>query len=891
MARVPSLEDLLLEVSHGLGLARPQSKKIHRFKDLSLPIAQHHDLVEELVDGIAAALSLDEPACRYAFHGLADWANFNKLIELNTWTGAANERQVLWHLLAYVYVPGFARRLAFWSFAGVQADRLIDAGMPGGDFWFLPSWEKGTGEYRTPIRKVADWLLDLLGDQSLEDRIGSLGQGKDVVRKVQTWRLEGRIPKSNNAIEKLFAEGEELQFRGAFDPDLTGGLSANFDAAIQFIVERRLNPSALAGEIPMSEALIESLLHGGRDPEEREALIRLLLVRYGKPKMSIVRQRFRVARLAQDGYQRLVKFLCPGVDPSGADGQKNKVVQLIALFQTVYNLTIQSCLNGDKEEEQDRWFESKLSPLDKADLLMSIVPSVPGNVRYQYVAERLNHRFSELEPDSPLEDLIATPELMLKVQRRRASSLRTQTAEEESCASVLEQMRRGSPWRAIQTVESFAVIRRILGSDGLPARIRQMVLQRMSELAQTDRQRVEVIVAETHWALADRTKESGSSVQAQVEEALGQAEPFLNLAPEWKPQVFNLLARHCVMQGQFEEALEWFTSAFNESLKWGVGQFVGELARDAFAVDLVLHGFDPEKQEHFYRQMIAFGFFEETVPPIEDAAPAIEEYFWSNLYRPYGDSDRRRQGAKDSMADVAERGWLLAIEGNSEKFQHWLKESRPALRKQEKVTLRKNSVLLYWFKVAMPYEGALKTNCELLNFRMRFEAAVSALIETYPHQAMMVDFKKQTPLILAADHGWVRLVEALLPHSDMNAQDYLGRTALHAAAARRSEKSVSILLVGDPDVSLVTKDEKHSVLHTAVRVGCVECVRKIVDEFPGLLYQENADGLTPASLARNSASNIDELNTLLVSNNRKQVCHSDFSSIIEILESAENVVR
>jgi ankyrin repeat protein len=155
----------------------------------------------------------------------------------------------------------------------------------------------------------------------------------------------------------------------------------------------------------------------------------------------------------------------------------------------------------------------------------------------------------------------------------------------------------------------------------------------------------------------------------------------------------------------------------------------------------------------------------------------------------------------------------------------------------------------------------------------------------------MVDFKKQTPLILASDHGWDRLVEVLLPHSDMNAQDYLGRTALHAAVARRSEKCVSILLVSDPDVSLVTKDEKHSVLHTAVQVGCVECVRKIVDEFPGLLFQENADGLTPALLARDSTSNIDELNAILVSNNRKQVCHSDFRSIIEILESAEDFVR
>lgn len=341
MARIPSLEDLLLEVNQALGLERPQSKAIYRFKDLSLPIERHQDMVDDLIDGISAALALDERANQDARFGLAEWASFNNRIACNTFTGAASERQVLWHLLAYVYVPGFARRLAFWSFAGVQADRLIDAGMPGGDFWFLPSWEEETGVYRTPIRKVFDWLLDLLGDQSLRDGIGILGDDKDVIRKIQEWRLAGRIPKNYDSIESLFAEGAALQFQGAFDPCLKDDLSANFDVAIQFVKERRLSPSALAGEIPMSEARIESLLQGNSDPEERETLVRLLLVRYGKPNMSIIRQRFRVARLAQDGYQRLVRFLCPGVDPARANGHENKVVQLVALFQSIYNLTIQ----------------------------------------------------------------------------------------------------------------------------------------------------------------------------------------------------------------------------------------------------------------------------------------------------------------------------------------------------------------------------------------------------------------------------------------------------------------------------------------------------------------------------------------------------------------------
>src|SRR3546814_14095324 len=92
--------------------------------------------------------------------------------------------------------------------------------------------------------------------------------------------------------------------------------------------------------------------------------------------MSFIRRRLQVARLMQDSYTRLLKFLCPGVAPDCADPARNKLLQLTTLFGTIYNLTIEAWQHGITYEEQDAWFEARLVPWAKADLLLSILTSL-----------------------------------------------------------------------------------------------------------------------------------------------------------------------------------------------------------------------------------------------------------------------------------------------------------------------------------------------------------------------------------------------------------------------------------------------------------------------------------------------------------------------------------
>src|SRR3546814_18782826 len=120
----------------------------------------------------------------------------------------------------------------------------------------------------------------------------------------------------------------------------------------------------------------------------------------------------------QDSYTRLLKFLRPGVAPDCADPARNKLLQLTTLFGTIYNLTIEAWQHGTTYEEQDAWFEARLAPWDKADLLLSILPSLNASLTHGFLAERLTRIFMTLTPESPLPDLVSLSEEDAKADRK-----------------------------------------------------------------------------------------------------------------------------------------------------------------------------------------------------------------------------------------------------------------------------------------------------------------------------------------------------------------------------------------------------------------------------------------------------------------------------------------
>jgi len=906
MARIPSFEEALLEINQSLGLERPPSKYIYQFADLGLPLEKHREMGGEMLDSILSALDLDEQARRDIACKINEWADFHKALELKTWTGNASQQQVLWHLLAYSYVPGLARRIAFWSLAGDEAGRPFDAGMPGGKFWFLPFVNRENNQIDLPVRQAVEWLLDLLGQQPLEQAFQGLEreeQGKlvnaNALRKLQGWRLEGRLPNSAKEINELFHDDAKLDFRGTF-PDKAVTDKPPFEDALAFIQRKGLDANTLCEQIPMTAERLEPVLNGAASAEEQQEFLRLISIRYAQPTMRLLRQRFTVARMVQDGYLRLVQALFgKEVKATCADPAKNKLLQLIGLSQYVYNLTIAAWQNGISFDEQDAWFEAQMPWWGKADLMLSIVPSLNKGqgTAYLKLAERLTRKFAALSPESPLEDMFPLGvDEMESIDETRRRFLKNDLEEDLRLQKLIERVRVASPWRALQAEESYWVVSQFVQTEGWPAKVRDMALKRLRELAATPGQTVGAILIELGFLLNGEPKERPRDVQQRVQSLLDEAEASPGYE-EWKAPLLRFRAKHRLMQNDFAGASEGFKAALKACSERGFGELRGEIARDAFAVEVAENGLEPKKQEKYYRNMIDYGMFPDGMGSFEDTAVWCEEFFWTDLYRPYPSLQRKENPATQDYQALLGETFGLIKTADWDGLRGWMQRHAKVFRKSNLKESRRNSVLLSWLKLLHTAEDNLP--------RVRFNAdwriargagvveqhlkhwwqAIALLVEAWPEQAKIADFKGQTPLMLVADRGNAKLTQFLAPLSDVDAQDFAGRTALHAAVSGRSPECVALVLDRNPDVAKVTEGEGNSPLHTAVRFGVPESVRLILDEFPGLASKANAKGQTPLQMADDILENLPAWVAAMKAENRRTGTKEDFKTIIAVLNS------
>ncbi|MBH2018268.1 MAG: ankyrin repeat domain-containing protein [Burkholderiales bacterium] len=914
MALLPSFENILLEVHQSLGLERDARKK--KFAAQGMRLEHHIEMTREMLHAVFKSLDMDEQACRDAMTNCLEWANFHKNLELKTWTGNASGQQVLWHFLAYAYVPWLARRLAFWDLAGQQRGIPFDAGMPGGEFWFLPLWDRVNGTLTLPVPQVIDWLLDLLDAPSLQGLDKVLGKktvrenpDSNLVRTLQNWR-KGTGPQSAEKIEELFPEDAPLNFAGVFLRDESLTLEAQFQAAVALVLRKGLITETLRHQIPMSAKRLEPVLNGNAPEDEKQEFVRLIALRYARPCMHVIRQRLRVARMAQDGYKRLLKTLCgENIEPGCADPAQNKLLQLIPLFQSIYNLTIGAYQNAGTVEEEDAWFEARLAPWDKADLLLSIVPS-RKETAYLELAQRLTRKFMAINADSPLEDLVALGEPgepgeigemgadAKAVIERRCLSLQQELEEDLRLIGLIEKVRRASPWRALEAEPSYWVLSQFAHEKTVSPNARAMAIKRMRELATTPGQAVGPLVLELSFLLNGEPKQRPKDIQQRVQSSLDEAEANSQGYEEWKAPLLRLRAKHRLMQNDFKGASKDFKDALAACSERGFGAVRGEIARDGWATAIAVEGFMPWSHEPYYRSMLWFDIFPDGQVSFEDAAMLCEDFFWTDLYHPYPGFEREERLTKDVLETVLGETFGLIEEANWEGLQLWMKRHAKKLRKANFKDARCDSVLLLWLKMLHTAEKNLpaikadlplhlvepfkQVESHILNRRK----AIELLIQAWPEQAKIADFKGQTPLMLAADNGNAQLTGLLAPLSDVDAQDHVGRTALHSSVSGRSPECVTIVLERKPGVVKVTKDEQNTALHTAVRFGQPESVRLILEYSPSLALQPNISGDTPLKMAKDLLEDLPGWQAHMRRQNRRTGEKADFEAIIFQLEVA-----
>jgi len=907
MAHLPSFEEILSEVHSRLGLKALPNKR--RFTGYELEVDRHVDRAQQLLQDIFDALVLDDRARRDATHITEKLAGLLKALELRTWTGNASQQQVLWHLLACLHVPMWARNLAFWSLANVEHDLPpIDAGMPGGEFWFLPTGNAETGEVNLPVPKVLEWLLDLLNElpvEMLRDAIGNKrlremeGGNEAVVRTVRNWQAGG-LPKSDNKVAEVFPDDAALIFEGAFRLDSELSPEMQFEKALEFVVHcKKLNVTQLSDQIPMKPERLRPIFERTASEDEKATFVRHVSIRYVPPTMAIIRQRLRLARLAQAGYQDLVKFLCPELQPEVEhDPRKNKVLQLISLFETIYNKTIQAWHHGNTEAEQDAWFEQQFALWDRYDLLLPILSSIDWEDRVPILAERLTRRFLSFEPEQGLEDILPMSESDLeRVLLPRIERIQRECDEDTRVEMLRQRVKSASPYRALQTEASFWVLSQFTQSEGLNEKIRQMAFNRMTEVAASPMERGRVRLLELRQLLNGDTRMWSQDSRATVQLYLDAAEADEEAWEQWKAPMLHFKAKHVLSESQLDAAEKLFKEALAACSERAFGDLRGEIARDGFAVAIVRSALNRKNHEPYYRNMLYFMEFPNGAPSFEDAATECEEFYWSTLYRPYPGLEAPEGRARENSSEAFKKTFGLIEKADWEGFKEWLGKNEKAFRNSDFKDARRSSVLmlslkwLYEFEDRLPMMRAMAppeflvalAKCEQ-HLRNRRES-IHLLLEAWPEQAKIADFKGQTPVMLAANHGDAEMVSLLVPLSEIDAQDYLGRTPLHAAVAGRSSTCLQEVLKLSPDFLKVSQNEANTAAHTAVRFGWEEGLRMILDEIPGLVLAKNSQGQTPIEMARELLENYDAWRTFMQDRKGRDLgTRRDFEAIYVLLE-------
>lgn len=901
MAHIPTFEETLLQIHQSLGLERPASKHVNKFSELGFPLERHREFTSDLLEDIFTALEMDEQAKADALQNIGEWVSFDRELAAHTWTHDASQQQVLWHLLAYSWVPGLARRLAFWSLAGAERGVPFDGGMPGGSFWFLPHWDQAGNTVRLPVAQVLDWLFDMLGDQSLEHATSALrretGERKydNALRTLQSWRLEGTTPKSTKIIDGLFHDEAQLEYRGSFRSGESLPPEERFAAALAFIRNREMPAEALAAEIPLSPSLIQAIIDGDGLTEDNDRFVHYLAIRYAPPSMRTVRQRFRVARMMQDGYERLLKFLCGrDVDAQSPDLQQNKLLALLALFHTVYNQTIASVRHGESFEEQDNWFESQFVPWDKYDLLLSIMPSARETAA-AHLGERLTRRFMALRTDAPLQELVPIGGVnqASSVVAERIQMLKAETDEDAKVRQLISTVRRSSSWRALQAEQSYFVVSQLARAGELPSKVREMAVNRMSELATTPAQLAGARLCELCDLLLCPAAAAPPDARARVEHLLVGVETSEGYET-WKAPFLRLRARHRLMQNDLDGACRDFRSSLDASLERNYGALRFEIAREGLATEIARSGLVPRSQEIYFRHLAQAPMSSLEAPSFEDTAVVCEDFFWSDLYRPYRDIKPMTGQLTDDLKSLLTQAIDLIAEGDLAGLKVWLVRHETKFRTNQMKDARRDTLLLLLMKKMFGFKQLYRMQTLHAGMRpdgripllMELRGAIRILVELWPDQALIADFKRQTPLMLAADDGDAEMTKLLAGISDVNVQDYIGRTALHAAVSGNSADCVGAILEQNPDVGKVTHDEGQTVLHTAVRFGNLKAVTLILDAFPCRAESKNAAGITPLEMARDLTTNLNQWDASMRARNRHIGSSTDFQRIILLLESA-----
>ncbi|HIF9328911.1 TPA: ankyrin repeat domain-containing protein [Photobacterium damselae] len=893
MAIFPTFESVLLQIAKAFSAnGQMTSKSKSKFKYVEMTMDNLSNTWESILSDIADALGLDEKAKMDFISNVASDYQIHKRVELGVYSSKASQRKIVWHYLARVIIPALARHSVFW-----QIESKMDAGMPGGRFWYLPAVDSTIEpkQLLLPIPQVLSWLIDLIQDthesiaSNLEKDLKIHDGHGTVLKNLYNWKNAKSTPEVSS-INNLFPDEVNIQFYGCFDPDEK---SSQFEQALGFIEKKGLSYDDLQHEIDINCKDLRRILRSECSAAEQQDFVRKLKVRYQAPSSKVIRMRLLIARAIQEGYQQLVKFLTPKVDKLSFDLNENKTLQLVELYNYVYNLTfyahIQKGFLGQYAE--NKYFEEQLPSFFRYDLLRLFTSDNEHDIPWSTL-DRINSIFSRFGEEDILDNIFPTSE-------NESKKMHELITEEGDCSNnylmrrdiLINKLKQNkAPFKQLQSIDDFEVVygaRIIQVNQYSNPNIGDMIVERLKFLEATPAESMKRILfeLETHLLL----KKFGSKTEEKVSSLLDEAKNCDDFEFA-KANILRYEALHYIAQNKLKDAEKNLNLAIDECKKYSYGTFRGWLARDAFALAIANQKLILNNHEKYFRDMYYWGVLEGETN-IYDVSRDLHEYFWKTLYKCYPNYQPQFSDCSSDI-DKFSRDFAECIK-NEHSIELVLKKHKALKEKQLKYP-QADSIILLMMK--MNYELLRKLNYnkqmfpidivkEITDVSNGMIQGIRKVIELWPEIVNVTDFKDQTPLMFAANTKDYQTVIALLKaNADPNKQDFRGRTALHAAAASRCWKSASFLLEYGCDAA-IAGPEGSTALHTAIRMGEIAIVELLIEKRPELLKIEDSKGILPEQLARKIATDpfaYESLNQYLKLEDRSVVSLDTYKKVLEV---------
>ncbi len=253
------------------------------------------------------------------------------------------EKEIDWLLLKHFVVPFFAIRIS--QNTSFYNDR-IDKGLPGGDFWYLPTFDSNNSKIPFPLNKLMKWFIDLHGGSN--QKFYFLEKYK--FNENDEFNISDSTLKDwhdNFVIPKLETIKEFASFKFQYDGIFIKNQEEPFQSAIDFIELKSLTVDELKLEIPNKDNIIDRLYSDTLTDEEKERFVIYIEERWSKPTSQQIEWLFTISRVSQKCYKDLCLYF--NVNAQDVSIDNNKILQLVSLFTFIYNCEVELKKTGKPE--------------------------------------------------------------------------------------------------------------------------------------------------------------------------------------------------------------------------------------------------------------------------------------------------------------------------------------------------------------------------------------------------------------------------------------------------------------------------------------------------------------------------------------------------------------